>query len=89
MSNIYGNTGGPIPTPAAATNTHVNPPHEPGRNVGPVTMATGGAAAITTLLVGALDRLGVPLSTLEQGAVTVCIIMIAGWAVYPSGRRSK
>jgi len=59
------------------------------RSVGPVTMATGGAAAVTTLIVGALDRLGVPLSTLEQGAVTVCIIMLAGWAVYPSGRRAK
>lgn len=60
------------------------------RQVGPVTLATGGAAAITTLVVGVLDRFGVPLSTLEQGAVTVCIIMVAGWAVYPrtNGKRS-
>ena len=46
-------------------------------------MATGGAAAITTLACGVLDRLGVHLSTLEQGSLTVCIIMLAGWAVYP------
>lgn len=57
-----------------------------GRQVGPVTLATGGAAAFATLIAGALDRLGVPLSTLEQGAVTVCIIVIAGWAVQPRGR---
>ena len=58
------------------------------RQVGPVTMATGGAAAVTTLICGVLDRVGVELSTLEQGALTVCIIMLAGWAVYPRGRRS-
>ena len=59
------------------------------RQVGPVTLATGGAAAFSTLIVGTLDRLGVHLSTLEQGAVTVCIIVIAGWAVQPrrNGRR--
>lgn len=60
----------------------------PRRQAGPVTMATGGAAAITTLVVGVLDRVGVHLSSLEQGAVTVCVIMLAGWAVAPKGRHS-
>ena len=27
------------------------------------------------------------LKHLEQGAVTVCLIMLAGWAVYPRGGR--
>ena len=59
------------------------------RTAGPVTFATGGAAAVTTLIVGVLDRFGVPLSTLEQGAITVCVIMLAGWAVNPgAGRRA-
>ena len=58
------------------------------RQVGPVTMATGGAAAITTLIVGCLERLGFPITTFEQGAVTICLIMVAGWIVYPKGRRS-
>jgi hypothetical protein len=59
------------------------------RQVGPVTLATGGAAAFATLIAGALDRLGVPLSTLEQGAVTVCIIVIAGWAIQPRTGRGR
>ena len=58
------------------------------RNVGPITLATGGAAAFSTLIVGALDRFGIHLTTLEQGSVTVCIIVLAGWAVYPKGKRS-
>ena len=69
------------------TDTTTNPTREQ-RQVGPVTLATGGAAAVTTLICGVLDRVGVPLSTLEQGSITVCIIMLAGWAVYPRGRRA-
>lgn len=57
------------------------------RVVGPVTMATGGAAAITTLVAGVMERLNIPLDALEQGALTVCFIMLAGWAVYPRGGR--
>ena len=63
-------------------------PQDTQRQAGPVTFAAGGAAAVTTLAVGILDRLGIHLTTLEQGAVTVCIIMIAGWAVRPSGKRA-
>lgn len=59
------------------------------RNVGPVTMATGGAVALTTLIVGVLDRVGVPVTTIEQGALSIVFLMLAGWAVRPSGRRSK
>jgi len=57
------------------------------RIVGPVTMASGGAAAITTLVAGVMERLNIPLDALEQGALTVCFIMLAGWAVYPRGGR--
>lgn len=69
--------------------TQLNSTTHDTKQVGPVTLATGGAAAITTILCGILDRFGVELSTLEQGAVTVCVIMLAGWAVQPAGRRSK
>lgn len=58
------------------------------RQVGPVTMATGGAAAVTTIVAGVLERFGVAITPLEQGALTICFIMLAGWAVYPKGRRS-
>lgn len=59
------------------------------RQVGPVTMATGGGAAVATLIAWGLSFAGIELASLEQGALTLVLIMVAGWSVRPAGRRSK
>lgn len=59
----------------------------PKRQVGPVTMATGGGAAVATLIAWGLSFAGVEMEALEQGALTIVLIMLAGWSVRPKGRR--
>lgn len=59
-----------------------------GRTVGPVTMATGGAAAMTGIACWILSLNGITVPPLEQGSITVLLIMLAGWAVKPSGQHS-
>ena len=53
------------------------------RNIGPVTGATAGAAALTTILFWVLTLFGVTAPNEVQGAVTTLIVVIAGWLVPP------
>jgi hypothetical protein len=58
------------------------------RTVGPVTLATGGAAAATTVLCWLLTLFGVDVPGEVQGSITVLLVLAAGYAVRPS-RRGK
>jgi hypothetical protein len=58
------------------------------RSVGPVTLATGGAAAATTILCWVLKLFGVDVPGEVQGSITVLLVLAAGYAVRPS-RRGK
>lgn len=51
------------------------------RSIGPVTGATASAAAVTTILFWVLSTLGIEAPNEVQGAVTVLIVVIAGWLV--------
>lgn len=57
-----------------------------GRSVGPVTLATGGAAAATTLLCWILTMFGVDVPGEVQGSITVLLVLAAGYAVRPTVR---
>jgi hypothetical protein len=58
------------------------------RSVGPVTLATGGAAAATTVLCWVLKLFGIDVPGEVQGSITVLLVLAAGYAVRPS-RRGK
>lgn len=52
------------------------------RTIGPVTMATGGAVAITTFSCFLLARVAnFEIPPLEQGCLTLILVMVSGWAV--------
>lgn len=58
------------------------------RTVGPVTQATGAAAALTTVIFYVLARYGIEAPFEVQGAVTILIVYLAGYLVKPgAGRR--
>ena len=56
------------------------------RSVGPVTLATGGAAAATTLICWAVSLFGVDVPGEVQGSITVLLVLLAGYAVRPAHR---
>ena len=58
------------------------------RTVGPVTLATGGAAAATTIICWGLGLAGVDVPGEVQGSITVLLVLLAGYAVKPA-RRGK
>lgn len=56
------------------------------RSVGPVTLATGGAAAATTVICWILSTAGIDVPGEVQGSVTVLLILLAGYLVKPASR---
>ena len=60
---------------------------ETSRGVGPVTLSTGAAAALTTCACWILEANGISVPTEVQGAFTVLTVFIAG-ALVP-GKRGK
>ncbi|AYQ99933.1 membrane protein [Arthrobacter phage Mendel] len=56
------------------------------RSVGPVTLATGGAAAATTIICWVLSLAGVDVPGEVQGSITVLLVLAAGYAVRPASR---
>ena len=57
------------------------------RTIGPVTLATGGAAAATGLLGWVLSLVGIHVPVEVQGYITVLLVLAAGYAVRP-GRKA-
>ena len=82
MSN--GNVGdGHVYNPKTQSFVENTPPAS-GRTIGPVTLATGGAVAVTTLLCYLVKTIfGVEIPPVEQGAITLVIVMVSGWLVKP------
>ena len=56
------------------------------RSVGPVTLATGGAAAATTVICWILSTVSIDVPGEVQGSVTVLLILLAGYLVRPARR---
>lgn len=52
--------------------------------IGPVTGATAAGAAVVTVLAWALTHAGIDLPHEVQGALTVLVVLLCGWAVPPS-----
>lgn len=53
------------------------------RKIGPVTLATGGAAAIITIIAWIVSLYGIEVPAEIQGAATVVVVLVAGYAVPP------
>ena len=53
------------------------------RTIGPVTSTIGAAVALVTIGTTIAQTFGVTLATDVQGAITLLIVYIAGWAVSP------
>lgn len=51
------------------------------RQIGKVTVTTGGAAAVTTIACWILNSLGVEVPAEVQGAITTLVVVIAGFLV--------
>lgn len=58
------------------------------RNIGPVTLTTTGAVAVTTIGVWILGLYGINPPPEVQGATTALIVFLAGWFV-PSKRGKR
>ena len=63
--------------------------NQPPRTVGPVTLAAGGGAAVTTVLCWVLSLFGIDVPPEVQGAVTVLVVLVAGYAVKPGTGRYR
>lgn len=53
------------------------------RSVGPVTLATGGAAAVTALVCWVLTLFGIDVPDTIQGSITIIVVLVAGFTVPP------
>lgn len=58
------------------------------RNIGPVTLTTTGAAAVTTIGVWILGLNGIEPPPEVQGAITAIVVFLCGWFV-PSKRGKR
>lgn len=54
------------------------------RSIGPVTIATGGAAAATTVVVWIASLFGLEVPVEVAGALTTLIVFVAGYMVNPA-----